>query len=395
MTDLLPPSFWPELAKWTISYASESAELRTRGWREAPTQHWYWTLPALPADSPVWDTLQPEVLKLARIPHNWLTSETSGFLRQWLSHAPKEVAREIGEAMSVASVSNVHESGARIPLPISIEEKYPDLRGTFTRKLAGSEQSEGDSLRLARHLGLGDLQEREIAVYELSIKLIRELIRRATPANLDRIEIPLRAPPEIYLVKEWRAEERPLLDELVKAVNTPSVLEAVLPHLLVTIQVLVANGPIEFAELVQPQITLWTDLTPKGTASPLTGGPFSIFQFSGYEADDIALAVGKIALQIWRKMGTAARPELLNWAKAMLLGGYAQPLQLVVLAGVIVSLSSAQEGAEEGLSLAETAFLGLWTKIDKRAEGRRKFGYGSPIPGQPFRSEGIGGGRLD
>ena len=158
-----------------------------------------------------------------------------------------------------------------------------------------------------------------------------------------------------------------LLEELVNAVNNPSVLAAVLPHPLVSISVLVANRPIEFAELARSQITSWMNLPPQGAETPITSGPFAIFQFSRHDVDAIALAIGGLALQIWRRLGMSFRTELLNCAKAVLLGGHARPMPFVVLAGVVVSLSSAED-AEEGLSLAETAFLSLWTKSANEPE---------------------------
>jgi hypothetical protein len=143
-------------------------------------------------------------------------------------------------------------------------------------------------------------------------------------------------------------------------VNNPSVLAVYLPHLLTIIRLLIANGPIGFAESVQPHLTSWTDSPLRGQPIPgQTGGPFSIFRFGAPGAETI---IGLIALEVCRKLRVVAHPELLSWSKAALLAGYPQPMQLVVFAGVMVSLSSPQEHSEEGLSLAETAMLSLWTK---------------------------------
>lgn len=158
------------------------------------------------------------------------------------------------------------------------------------------------------------------------------------------------------MVKTWRAEEVTLLEELVNAVNNPSVLAAVLPHPLVSISVLVANRPIEFAELARSQITSWMNLPPQGAETPITSGPFAIFQFSRHDVDAIALAIGGLALQIWRRLGMSFRTELLNCAKAVLLGGHARPMPFVVLAGVVVSLSSAEDAEAEALRYLAALF---------------------------------------
>ena len=100
---------------------------------------------------------------------------------------------------------------------------------------------------LARHLKLADLPEREQAVRDRVIDLIRDTIKRAIPAP-DAKNVEFNTPVGIELVEQWPIEDLPILEALVGAVNDPAVIREYLPWLFSTIQLLVANGPVEFAQ---------------------------------------------------------------------------------------------------------------------------------------------------
>ena len=362
ITDLLPPSVWPELAHWTVSYAGESDEWRSTGQRLAPAIHWLWALLAVPRDSPVWTTLLPQALRIARVSHCWHSGETRSFLLRWFACAPTTLVREVGEAMVTHPENNAVLCVARTELLIDLEERREDLRGVFTARLLSSVHSPGEGLRLARHLALPDVPQREEAVRERVAMLIREAIVRATPpadANATRVDFPS----GVELVKTWRLEDKSLLEELIAAVNMPTVLAANFPGLLIMIQLLISNGPVEFAQFVRPHVASWTRELPRGRPNLDTNsGPFSIMHFSGTDAGEIALCLGWLVFQLPRKLGPVAHSELLAWAKVMLLPGHTEPLKMVVYAGVIVALGSPIERRSEALSLTETALLSLWTK---------------------------------
>jgi hypothetical protein len=362
ITDLLPPALWPELSRWTMSYADESAEWRSTGQHYAPAGHWFWALPEAPPDSPIWTTLQPEMLKIARISNCWYRSETRGLLERWFTRAPISLAREVGETMIAVPETEPETCVARTKLLILLEEQRQELRGVFTKRLLASARSAGELLLLARHLALPDVPQREEAVRELVANLISEAIKRAAP-TAEVTELRINTPRGVELVKAWRTEDKPLLEELVAGINSPSVHAIYLPWLLGTVQLLVANGPVEFANFVRPHVASWIHRPPSGSSIlDMHSGPFSTFPFGGAEPGYIAYCIGWITFQLHQKLGPAAHSELLAWAKAMLLAGYAQPLELVVYAGVVVSLSSPAKSANEGLSLAENALLSLWTK---------------------------------
>jgi hypothetical protein len=319
-------------------------------------------LPEAPPDSPIWTTLQPEMLKIARISNCWYRSETRGLLERWFTRAPISLAREVGETMIAVPETEPETCVARTKLLILLEEQRQELRGVFTKRLLASARSAGELLLLARHLALPDVPQREEAVRELVANLISEAIKRAAP-TAEVTELRINTPRGVELVKAWRTEDKPLLEELVAGINSPSVHAIYLPWLLGTVQLLVANGPVEFANFVRPHVASWIRRPPSGSSIlDMHSGPFSTFPFGGAEPGYIAYCIGWITFQLHQKLGPAAHSELLAWAKAMLLAGYAQPLELVVYAGVVVSLSSPAKSANEGLSLAENALLSLWTK---------------------------------
>lgn len=371
ITDLLPPSVWPELARWTVSYAGESDERRSTGQRRAPASHWLWALVAVPVDSPVWTTLLPEALRVANISHCWGGGESRGFLQRWIAFAPTPLASRVGEALTAAPETDPALCIARAELLIQLEESHQELRGVFSEQLAASSRSSNEALRLARHLGLPDVPQREEAHRERIAALIREAIVRATPQVDGKPTLPA-YPMGVELVNTWRIQDKPLLEALVAAVNTPTVLAGYLPWLLGTVQLLIAEGPVEFAEFVQPHAASWTNQLPDGRKlHDSKRGPFSIVHITETDAGDVALALGWLMFQLPRKLGPAAHAELLDWAKAMLLPGNAEPLQMVVYAGVIVTLGASQERSDEAFSLAETALLSLWTKASDDANSVR------------------------
>ena len=139
ITDLLPEATWPDLARWTMSYAQESAEGRTTGQQLAPVAHWLWALATLPQDSDVWDTLQPLVLALTRISHCWHGGDTKDFLRRWLIFAPVRLAREVAEEMIDVPETNAIACIKRTELLINFEEWRPELQNAFTHRLVRKE----------------------------------------------------------------------------------------------------------------------------------------------------------------------------------------------------------------------------------------------------------------
>jgi len=202
ISDLIPEKSWPQLAQWTIAYAAELAEHRTNGFRAVPTRHWIWTLPAVSPDSSVWSTLLPEILRIAKTSNLWVHSEACCLLQIWFFYAPILFARAAGEAMhsALVGVNELRLRETQTGLLLSLEQKRPELHGVFTKSLARTAQSLGNSLRLARHLALPDLIQREDLARQKIIELVQETIARAAPpTGTDKLEI--YSLPEVALVK--------------------------------------------------------------------------------------------------------------------------------------------------------------------------------------------------
>jgi hypothetical protein len=218
----------------------------------------------------------------------------------------------------------------------------------ITKSLAGEPQSLGNSLRLARHLALPDLIKREDFARRKIIELILKTVALAAPqTGTDKLEI--FALPEVALVKEWRPEDKHLLKALVTAVNSSTVFAEYLPWLLGVIRILVANGPIEFAHFARPRVSDWVRASPQGRTVLGETGPFSTIQFSSTELGGVDHAIGLNVFELWRKLGTGFYSEWHTWADQMLVIGNPHPLALVSWSGVIVSLNSVSECANEGM----------------------------------------------
>jgi hypothetical protein len=223
ITDLLPPSAWPELARWTVSYAEESIAGRSRGWKFAPAGHWFWALAEVPEDSPVWMTLQSEMLRTTRVSNCWYRSPTQGLFQSWFARAPMSLAREVGETMIAVPETEPNTCLARTELLILFEEWRKELHGILTERLLAPARLADERLRLARHLALPDLVQREEAFRELVNTRIREATRRALPnAEVTQLQVNTQG---AELVEAWRVQDKPLLEELVATVNTPNVQE--------------------------------------------------------------------------------------------------------------------------------------------------------------------------
>lgn len=358
LTDLLPPETWPALAHWTISYVQESSEQRTGGWHLAPAAHWQWVLRVLPSESPVWNTLQAEALRMAKVSHCW-SGDYRAFFEGWLLFAPLPLAREAAEEMTAHPETASGECFARAELLIEFEESNPSLRGFYTRRLLPTAHSASEALVLAKHLNEPDVTAREETLRERLMQKVRESIAGATsPSDVH----PLSFSPAvgIHLVSHWRPEDRPLLEELIAAVNSPDVLTECLSWLLGTIQLLVANGPVEFAEVVQPHIVHWTRHLPRGRRMMgRESGPLSIMQWNSGGEGEMALMLGWLAFQLPRKLGAESHSVVLTWARQMLLMGESRPLDMAIYGSAVVALQMPAATSAEPLALMETAILSL------------------------------------
>ncbi len=359
ITDLLPQEVWPELARWTLTYSQESSEQRTNGWKAAPATHWVWVMPVLAAESSVWATLQPEVLAMARWSHSWM-GDSGAFLRRWLLFAPQSYSREVGETMASHPEISATECFSRAECLIEFEEWNPSLRGVYTRRLLPTAQSASEALILARHLNENDLAQREEILRERIAQKMREEIAQAT---LQAGEKGFNFSPtmNVHLVKQWRVEDRPLLEELIVAVNSPDVVTECLTSLLSSIQLLVAHGPVEFAEVAQPHVSEWVRHVPRGRKMMGTeSGPLSIIQWNTGGEGDIALILGWLAFQLPRKLGSASNVVVLTWVRQVLLLGEIRPLDLAIYGSAVVALQTPPATSAEPLALMETAILSLW-----------------------------------
>ena len=362
LTDLLPPSAWPELARWTVSYARESADHRTDGWSMAPASHWSRALPAIAIDSPVWNILHPEALAIAGISFCW-RGEEARFLEYWMNFAPTSLARDVAVVMADHAETNPSLCLARSGLLIKFERAHPELHGLLTRPLLGRAHSASEAALLADHLGEADIHVRKTALRERMRELIADTITRATPSP-DANKHTFGMAEGIHLIEEWLPEDEPLLKKLIAAVDSPNVLSDYLPWLIQTIQLVVANGPPEFARIAEPAVGRWTKKMPTGrTMFGQQAGPFATMHFGSDQPEETALMLGWLVFQLPRKLGTDAHENVLSWVRHMLLSQGVRPLQMAIYGSAVVALQADEKNViAEALSLFETATISLWTR---------------------------------
>jgi hypothetical protein len=362
LTDLLPAEIWPELAQWTLAYVHESSEHRTSGWKMAPATHWHWVLPVLSHESPVWATLQREVLNMGKLSLCW-SREYGAFLERWLLFAPSMNSRELAEAMTNHPETSPSECLSRAELLIEFEAWNPSLHGLYTRRLLPVAHSASEAVSLAKHLDEGDIDSREEILRDRISKNVREAIVRATPTP-DTKEFGFAPVIGVDLVSHWQTDDLPLLEELIGAVNSPNVLTECLPWLLTTIQLLVAAGPVDFATIVETHVTAWTLHLPVGRKTMGDSGPLSIMQWNSGSEGDIALALGWLAFQLPRKLGSTSHSIVIAWARKMLLMSESRPLDMAIYGTAMLALQMPANAAGEPLSLMETAMISLWSRSE-------------------------------
>jgi len=363
LTDLLPSETWPGLARWTTAYIQESSEDRTSGWHLAPATHWLWVLPVLPPDSSVWAMLQPEALRMASSSLCW-RSNYGKFLRRWILFSPKPLALEVVEAMTSHPETGSGERFARVEHLIEFEEWNLTYKRAYTSRLLRTAASASEAFVLAKHLEEADLSVRENTLREGVIQNVRITITHAAPQSHVKgfVFSPAMG---VNLVNTWRLEDQPLLEELIAAVNSPNVVTEYLSWLFQTIQLLVANGPVEFAKFVQPHVTHWTHQLPRGRkAMDAEDGPLSIVQWNRGGEGEIALMLGWLAFQLPEKLGSESHSLVIAWARQMLLIGESEPLDLVIYCCAVVALQGHASTSAEPLSLMETAILSLSARVD-------------------------------
>ena len=201
--------------------------------------------------------------------------------------------------------------------------------------------------------------QREYAVRESIIAQIYNTLTRAAPPAGERA-LKILSLPEVELVKEWRAEDRHLLEKPLDSVESPTVFTIYLPWLLGVIRLLVVNGPIEFAHLVKERAATWVTDVPDGQSAFEMTGPFSIIHLGGTDAGDVVSEVGRTLFHVWRRLKDDAYDDWLAWTRAALLLSDAKSLEVVVWSGVIISSNSFPSRVEEVLSFSANAMLRLW-----------------------------------
>lgn len=363
VADLLPEQDWPAWALWVRSYTQESSENRAGGKSVGPAKHWIHVLPLVSRESMIWSILQPEALGMAGSSYCW-SGRDGDFLQRWLLFGPTDLAKAVAETMTNHEETHSGFCFDRANLLIEFEEWNVDLKGFYTKRLLPTAHSTSEALILARHLGESDVPSRETTLREGVLQAIKTGMSQAI---FDPAVNKFHSPPVITidLVEQWLPEDQAILLQLIETINKPDVYADYLPWLLSIIQMFVANGPIVFANIVQPHVREWSRNPPSGREmSGAFSGPLSVVQFQNGEVGDIELMLGWLAFQLPEKLGVASHGVVLEWARQMLLKGQSKPLDMVIYASAVIALQMPATTSVEPLALMETAILSLSGRVN-------------------------------
>lgn len=366
--DLVRLEQWEQMAMWTLAFARANREHKTDGMTANVMKPWTHLLHSVSSDSAVWAILQPEVVVIAAAPHLWQSNDSQAVLHTWIQRAPTDLVKEAAETMLAVPSQDAGTSGRRTEL-LLLTEGREDLRGTFAQRILAAMTHPAVRLKVLQRL-----KDAGAGAMEASL---RARLREAIPRMLDAAIIPegqAKFSPPAYPagvedVESWAREDSGLLDRLIISADAPRILREYLPWILGTIQLMVANGPADFARRAQAEVRRWSERPPCGfSPSAKFKGPFATFQWHDIGLGFIQTSVGWIAFQVWRRMGDVSRTDLLAWIQAVLVSGETAPLSAAFHFATVLVSSLSPEEARTIWPIIESILVALRARASDSSE---------------------------
>jgi len=369
VSDLVPAASWVELAEWTVGYAVRSRSGHQWGSKINPLEHWIDIVPSLEATSDAWKILAPEVISLGRISHCWRGKDRQ-LIYSWLAWAPIVLARDLGQALVDVTATDLGDSFFRAQLICSVEGDRTELGKSFSTELFLQARLPEERLLLAQHLNDPSVAGLTNEVHERSARAIRNALQTAAPAADAQTFSFGTFVPGLNVLKKWHGSED-LVRELITTINSPNVLQDWLPWLLSTLQILVADGPASFSEIVKPELGNWAKKLPRGrTIVGDVQGPFSIIQSKGVSAGDVSGMLGWLCLQVLRQLKSSAHDEVKAWLKQTVLNGDVEPMGVAFYVSVLLASQLSEDAISPVLATADAVLLTLRTRMSDSLEAR-------------------------
>jgi hypothetical protein len=328
LADIIPTKQWGAVAKWGFEFSEAMRAQRTGGFVVHPFIYLTEIVRYAEPDSIIWDTLHPELLKMANSPLNWL-HDNGRLMGAWLANAPVDYAKAVGLAMLAVQTANPYERSRRLNLLHGTEKARPDLKGAFTPELRTLATSPLEVISLYDAVEPEERAQAKIYVKQaISNAVIQAIPAPGTKTNSFG-ELPF------INVIEWVEDDLAVVKQVISAVENSAVQTQYVPQLLSCIEILVLRGPRSFAEHILLHFETWVEHSPIGR-NPMEGlsGPFSVMQLNDASLPEISKMLGWIGFQLLFKLGDPVAPVLAKWLHNSVLNPELTAIPIMIYVGI-------------------------------------------------------------
>lgn len=321
LADLIPESCWEAVAGWQLEYLAEHKQGKDWGPGIMTLSLWANLLPRQSAQSPLWQTLQPEALRLAAIPWVW-RHEGRGFFLVWLEHAPLSLAIELGDVIAEVPDVDHHDQEGRAMVLGNAELQRPELSGRYRERLFAQARDIEQRSQLWPLMTEEQKADLKKEAKPHAVHALEAFLKHAAPrAEPTQYHLPSGCPRLVDIVA-WEIADLPLVEAALSAINNPGVMANCLPHLLDCLSCLVANGPSEFADRILPEVHHWLQKSPTGRLSKLSEmtGPFAnvrLADLAGTGTPNLIVELGRVVSALLDRLGNRASDVFERWLREL------------------------------------------------------------------------------
>jgi hypothetical protein len=313
LSDAIPAHLWVETANWCERYSDEDWSAKSHGSRLLPFEFWRDIFPVLGSGSLVWAKLAPLALAEVRNPLNWNAPHRNFFVN-YMVHAPVELAKTAASALIDLPVADPAFAEDRFRLLCQTCNRRKELQGELLPSLARVAQTPFQRWRVAKLSDREPPSNEERIVKDELRRSIEDFIKRISPGGTPQ------HPPQIdwerLSLLRWTEQEADWLPLLLQTIEKPSSARSGIPSALRVLEMIVANGPRQFAEQVRPSFANWLHALPAWRENALfpPGGPLSVVNIEQNNERNVENALASLAYQMRIRLGVELDDEISRWA---------------------------------------------------------------------------------
>lgn len=323
LNDLIPEQCWGAVAVWQFAYLAELEHKQGLGWGPGLMTLSLWAdlLPYLPAESPLWQTLRPEALRLGGVSRAWW-EDRSGFFVAWLKHAPLPLACELGDAIASVPSSNREHQQSRAAILGTAELQRTELSGRFREGLFGQAKNIEERGQLLP-LMAGEAKDNfRKEAKSNAIHSLEAFVKHAVPPSDATQYRLLSGGPLLCDIVEWEIADLPQMEAVLATINNRGVMADYLPELLSCLSCIVQNGPKEFADQTLPEIGRWLRQPPAGRLSKAAEmtGPLATVRLAGLAetgTPNLIVELGWVVAALLDRLGDRASDVFERWLREL------------------------------------------------------------------------------